>query len=345
MSDGPGDSKRPANTYGERLLTIQRALPKAPVPDSMASVVYALRQVGAPLVLVQLVFSVMSMPGVDLDRRFEWVEYFAGGKAVALGLAAAGRAAAAFEILDDARMDYNSGIGFIVAVVLTLKLRLGGGSNLAPVCSTWVPMNKYSSGRSGGRPLGDHWHACVASANKMVTRVVLHCLLLSALGMFWVVEQPRQSSLMLHPRWQWLMSIMVVYEYAFNMEDYGSPTRKRTIIYSNKPWVADISKFLVSRVSQKSTLVREWKVAGKRKYEGNKGSLKSSQEYPKGFGKALAAVMGERAGELLHSSGIAQFEAMAAARADRWKYLALVQGPRSRAWEDAALDEVFSAML
>ena len=61
-----------------------------------------------------------------------------------------------FDINNDPIMnDFLGAKGFGYAVWLVLSLRLGAQSLLAPVCSSWVWVNRGTSKRSIFKPLGD----------------------------------------------------------------------------------------------------------------------------------------------------------------------------------------------
>jgi hypothetical protein len=68
----------------------------------------------------------------------------------------------------------------------------------------------------------------VREANTMVARCVMLCLLLSARGVCWVLEQPQNSMLQYHPRFQQLLSSVTVYAITFNMQRLGAATVKPT---------------------------------------------------------------------------------------------------------------------
>ena len=68
----------------------------------------------------------------------------------------------------------------------------------------------------------------VREANTMVARCVMLCLLLSARGVCWVLEQPVNSMLQYHPRFQQLLSSVTVYAITFNMQRLGAATVKPT---------------------------------------------------------------------------------------------------------------------
>ena len=60
----------------------------------------------------------------------------------------------------------------------------------------------------------------------MMSRVVLLCCIFDALGIWWLVEQPKGSLMQWHPRWQWLMSVRAVYRLSFRMRTFGAATDK-----------------------------------------------------------------------------------------------------------------------
>eukprot|EP00975_Prorocentrum_lima_P024274 5106971-Prorocentrum_lima.AAC.1 len=74
---------------------------------------------------------------------------------------------------------------------MALSIQLGGGSLLAIVCSTWVRVNRGTSGRSRTIPLGRKWLPQVARANRMASRTALLLQALEAMGASWLLEQPR----------------------------------------------------------------------------------------------------------------------------------------------------------
>ena len=81
------------------------------------------------------------------------------------------------------------GCGFAAAVLLVLSLQRGGGFFAAPVCSSWVWLNRGTSRRAVWSPLGDSRVESVRAGNMMVVNVVLLCYLVTAMGLFWAIEQ------------------------------------------------------------------------------------------------------------------------------------------------------------
>ena len=63
--------------------------------------------------------------------------------------------AVSFDILDDPLyQNLLTAAGWVHATVLALKIKIGGGALTAPVCSTWVWLSRFSTGRRLWCPLG-----------------------------------------------------------------------------------------------------------------------------------------------------------------------------------------------
>ena len=120
--------------------------------------VCAIAKLGAPLVLLRLVWLTLTNALINMDKGVDAVEYFAGMKAVTKGYLAAGYSCCSFEKNDawDAQ-DSCSDNGFALAVLLALKVEPAGAALAAPVCSSWIVLNVGTSGRAPHRPLGNAW--------------------------------------------------------------------------------------------------------------------------------------------------------------------------------------------
>ena len=73
-----------------------------------------------------------------------------------------GLKAATFEKLAAAeKQNMLTTIGFVNAALLAVRVARGGGSNTAPVCSTWVWLSRHTTKRRLWYPLGDPHLPCV----------------------------------------------------------------------------------------------------------------------------------------------------------------------------------------
>ncbi len=253
-----------------------------------ADVVLAqLRHYGAPSAFIAhvelLIPQVASLPVV------EHVEFFSGDAAVTLSHQNRGRIAVPYEKKRDAvRENMLTELGYNYAVELALRVEPGGAALLAPVCSSWVFMNQGTAGRNIANPLGNVWSSTVRSANCLVARTVLLCMLLTCRGVFWVLEQPNGSLMQHHPYFQWMLSMIRVYRHAISMREYGAPSAKPTWLYSAHACVADVDRYAcATRAVDDVALVTKYTDrAGKVRCSGGP-RLKASQSYPAQFGQAI----------------------------------------------------------
>ncbi len=88
--------------------------------------------------------------------------------------------------------------------LLSLRVTPGGFHMTAPVCSSFAWINRASIGRSRWEPLGKSVSDRIARASLMVSRAILACLLNSARGLWWVLEQPALSIMECHPAFRLL---------------------------------------------------------------------------------------------------------------------------------------------
>jgi hypothetical protein len=259
--------------------------------EHLVSVCKALSAIGAPLVLLQLVYLLCTNSRFS-DIPVDSVEYFAGQKAFTKAVLADGRLGIAFEIKDDPEFnDLLSAPGFSYALLLAYKVRLGGQAVAAPVCSTWVWICQGTAGRTKVFPLGNEKHACVREANIMVSRTVLLLLVLAARGTFWVLEQPKGSLMEYHPRFQWLLRTLELFKKHITMKDFGKSSEKGTWLWTQHECINDIDNFHQPYTGELLKLTTAFTDKhGKVKYNGNKAQLKDSAAYPDAFGQALVSV-------------------------------------------------------
>ena len=67
------------------------------------------------------------------------------------------------------------------------------------MCSSWVTLNRATSGRRAHNPLGYN-KPYVRDANVMVSRMSMLIMFGLCLGVEWVLEQPLSSIMVCHPR-------------------------------------------------------------------------------------------------------------------------------------------------
>jgi hypothetical protein len=195
-----------------------------------------------------------------------------------------------YEILDGRDQNILTCRGYVRAVNDVLSLKPGGLCLLAVVCSSWVFMNRFTSGRSLLRPLGNS-RKYVKRANIMMARCCLLVELLAARGCVWVIENPVSSLLFSHPRFQRMLAEgLQCWRVVLSLGAFGAGSRKPIQLVSNAPWLAelaschpalgpppDIGVVTLTGVSR----------SGRVQVQGGPG-LRATQAYPPAFGREFA---------------------------------------------------------
>jgi hypothetical protein len=252
-----------------------------------------------PLLLVRVI--VLVLCNEDLHRSFlvatggcehlDILEFFAGKCVITDHCRALGLTSLPYEImLGPVLNNILSAKGFAFALYLACRLKEGSMCWLAPVCSSWVWLCQGSSGRNPAQPMGDANKVFVRQANIMVSRVVLLLHVLRARRVFWILEQPQNSLLQFHVRFQDFIRDYTVYRAHVPLGVFGSDTRKPVWLYSGHDIVNTFNQFrlLPGTKFSKSLVTRtlDGKVHGS-------VHLRSSQAYPEDFGREVARLFME----------------------------------------------------
>ena len=121
-----------------------------------------------PRQLQKVALEILASP-LDTQQTLDHVEFFAGFGNVTRAFRDAGLSALSYELKQDRTyQNILTDPGFIAAMVYILKLKPGACMLAAPVCSSWVTINRGTSMRSTTTPLGREALDYVADANKMV---------------------------------------------------------------------------------------------------------------------------------------------------------------------------------
>ena len=245
-----------------------------------------------------------------LQRTVPWceratvdhLEFFAGCKSVTRAFCRANLRALSYEKLDNPMLDMTSATGFLAAVTLVLRLKFGAAALAAPVCSSWVWMSRGTTRRQWYAPMGDVLRSSsVREGNLMVSRLVVLIYIMSAMGVIWLVEQPANSLLQWHPRWQELLASIDVWRHHLFMGDFGGESAKPTWIYAPVPWVTDLERYRTKHTCGKvENNLQVTKVStradGSTAVAGGK-DLKGTQAYPEAFGRAVCNLMSDHRAE------------------------------------------------
>ena len=123
----------------------------------------------------------------------------------------------------------------------------------------------------------------------MVSRVVLLISLCQALGIPWFLEQPINSTMQLHPRFQQLLRWFRIFRKSLHMGDHGGESRKGSWLYSPFEWFAELDIYANRPygVVSKPDISRAYTDGnGKKRFTGGP-DLKASHAYPAEFGQHI----------------------------------------------------------
>lgn len=115
-----------------------------------------------------------------------------------------------YDITRYSDQDMDSTLGFLLAILYTLRVKPKGLLFLGvPCCSfSWVSSSKHR--RTLERPWGDTQHSFVVQGNKLCARSVLVALLGMARGVFYFVENPMRSAICFYPYIKHLLSLRLL---------------------------------------------------------------------------------------------------------------------------------------
>jgi len=337
---------QPTGEAGEEMAIPRPRRP--PLTGRLRHMLWACVLLGAPVILGQLIVAMAAsrtLPAPSL----EFMEYFAGAKALTMEMRAAGFNVGTFEYEDDpVRQNFNTDIGYVTAVEQLMSVKGGGGMLAAIVCSTWVPLNAGTSKRTPDNPLGRQELPSVAMGNLMAARAALLLQLATVLGLLWIVEQPLRSLLFEHPRMKGLYNMMQITRTHTLMWRFGARSKKPTWLWSNRDWLHEIENWALPLLRRRSIhplapSIKDKK--GQPRFSGGK-KTKESQAYTRGFGCAVANVFSAHQHELKAQWEI--FQARVESQAQRgdedklWTMMTTALPPDRIGWADAKLAGVFA---
>lgn len=204
---------------------------------------------GPAIICIIILLLVTRCPDIlSASTQYDAVEMFAGDAAVTRALTGVGFRVLSLDIrymshTQHARaMDLCTPAGFAVALWAVMKLRPNALAVFAPVCSSFVWINRSTSGRSVSLPLGNTELQHVQVGNLLAARTALLAWLVSWRHGWWIIEQPSSSVMIDHPRMQQLVSHHTVYKHVVCMAWYGGTSMKRTHLYSNAMFLAEMDR-------------------------------------------------------------------------------------------------------
>lgn len=239
--------------------------------------------------------------GLALPRRCrDYVEIFAGERAVSKGLSSLGYVGVSMDIKYNPMHDLSSPKGFIFAVFMILGIKRSGLLWLAPPCSTWVWLSRHSTKRSRACPLGAG-ATCTTEANLLVTRVSVLILLAWKLGIDVLVEQPQSSLMWEHPAFKATATLTGMMTQKLHMGAYGAPSIKATVLKGTALYIHNLCKTVTPWHKERIAIDGEDLTITTKNATSVTGGpdLKNTAAYPVGFGAALALLFDDAVGDVL----------------------------------------------
>lgn len=262
----------------------------------------------------------------EVERDIEVLEIWAGVGSIAR---AAGRRGMRAETIDKDHGSETSNLltskGFLHAINLVLRLKIGGLLWMAPVCSSFVWLSSSHAKRGPENDFrGDQTQEFVQEGNLGAEIAMFLFVLAWSRGCHAAVENPVGSKFWHYPAFRQMAEHMptltssVVHRCAFDTRDYGDRLGKAYKVHCTEPWI------LSARLAHGCTCPRrEHRKMVKRvgdKVWGLKSELSESQAYPDALGEAVIAAWQEGGcqSQSSGSSGGASSAGVGRPRSSRW---------------------------
>ena len=235
----------------------------------------------------------MVMPAIEA-RNKHGAELFAGVKSIYHMMNGMNMLFQSFEY-DDAHngsQDLCFWLGFLNATRVILETMPHGFVWAAVVCSTWVFVSKSSTGRHINN-MGFNIPCC-QYANNMVQRVCMLLELCTALSIYWIVEQPKSSTMHLHDRWEYMHDLheqcgTPIHTSMTSMGAFDGESKKDLKLKGTAPFLNQLSAQAPRDAKYpERDIVRRSETADGRIQVTGGSDLKSTQAYTREFGLATA---------------------------------------------------------
>ena len=257
-----------------------------------------MEKLGLPVAFILTAAIYLNQIGATEPQEMDAVEFFSGVATWSDSLRNKGYRVYSYEIANDSvHCDFLGDAGFLNALGLLFRCKVAAILHFATVCSSWVTINRHTSGRSAMVPLGRQGRPYVAAANTMVSRMCMLIMIGACLGLDWVLEQPISSVMKYHPRMQVILNmaeigcLRVVNEIHTWMGSFGASSPKPTMLIGTPSFLPRLHRKLAKRTFENQETSRTYEDKhGKKRFSGGK-RLKETQQYPKGYGSAFAKLM------------------------------------------------------
>lgn len=158
---------------------------------------------------------------------------------------------------------------------------------LGPPCSWWVFLSSSVHRRSTARPEGDTSHPFVRHHNciaEFVASVIMTC---TALGIFYVLEQPISSTFHLYKAVREALHITGAHAISIPLYKFGAPTTKFLHLFGTAPWLGRL-KCIAGNIAAPRPQNTLYTTDTHGRTTGKKEELLDSAAYPHAFCQVVA---------------------------------------------------------
>ena len=196
--------------------------------------------------------------------------------------------------------DFMNPVGFVTAQYDCMRVKRGGMTWWAPPCSLWVGICKHSTKRSPICPLGARPRTKkVIRHNRLVSRMCVMLEYCFERGIYFIIEQPRSSLMLKHPRLRRLLRKHGAKLVSNELGSLGAETLKPVLFYGTAPFMHKLEGRCTPEQRRKlkssghKTCFVYYNAKGKLSYNGRGKLLKDTQSYPSGLGCAVGLAYSE----------------------------------------------------
>jgi len=231
-----------------------------------------------------------------VNAMWDGLDGFGGELALTKACVRKGLAWAWFDKVWDPLQDFLTDVGFVMVFRIIGNTKRNGMVHWGTCCSSWVFLNRSTSGRSATNALGSDT-GYVRDANVMVARMVWLVLWGIIRGVHWILEQPISSLMGCHPKMVLLRTLADLHVIEMDhvtgwMGKHGAMTPKATKWWGSRdlcPLGGTLTKEDRDILPGASTVVKGYNADGSVKVSGGP-QLKETQTYTHGYGEVVASL-------------------------------------------------------
>ena len=209
-------------------------------------------------------------------------DIFSGTGNMAAAFGAFGMLSSTFEKQNDPEgQDVTTDKGMGILLYMIARVEPGGIVWLGPPCSSWVWLSRSTTKRSASKVEGDTTVPSVAEANAIANIVADIMRVCHALGVFYVVEQPRTSLLFDYSPMRSALDETTALHVALNLGQAGATSQKPLTLWGTAPWLRSLAGTIRRRPMLSTTRPLTDRRGGT--VNGRKAALSASASYPRTF--------------------------------------------------------------